>query len=116
MRTRPLLSPLEAGSVSADLPPPFDAKEAVAAFSASRKRLILLDLEGTLCPDNALYSKADGPSSDGTSAVAFKLTDAVMKSLDKLASDSQNVIYIMSGRSSSSLEDLGRQLPKVGFV
>lgn len=116
VKTRPLQSPSDSASRETDLPPRFDAREALSAFSAAEKRLILLDLEGTLCPDTAIYSKSASQSAEAVAAVGFRLTDAVLGSLTKLASNSKNVIYIMSGRSSSSLEELAKQLSSIGFV
>ena len=115
VKTRPVQSPREGGEQDSDLPPRFDAGEAVTAFSSSQKRLILLDLEGTLCSDDAISHKAADPG-ENNEVSSFELKPEVTACLNKLASNPRNMIYIMSGRSSSSLEGLAQQLPSIGFV
>lgn len=115
VKTRPLHSPGAGEEAGSDLPPLFDADAAVKAFSTSQKRLILLDLEGTLCSDDAISHKS-GAASDNNAVQDFELTDSVLKALDKLCGSSKNMIYIMSGRSRSALESLASRFPAIGFA
>ncbi|KAJ1018909.1 hypothetical protein NDA16_004712 [Ustilago loliicola] len=87
---------------SAHLTPPLDRKEMVDNFRKAKKRLLLLDYDGTLTPivkvpDMALPS------------------ERLLKALDILSQDERNVIYIISGRDGGFLGKHLGQFKGIGF-
>ncbi|GAC96807.1 glycosyltransferase [Pseudozyma hubeiensis SY62] len=75
---------------SAHLTPPLDRKEMVEKYRNAKKRLLLLDYDGTLTPIVKVPEMAL-PS------------ERLLKALDVLSNDEKNVIYIISGRDGGFL-------------
>lgn len=127
VKTRPALSP---SLISAALPSPglysptldgqlqllpnFDAKRALRSYESAKHRLILLDLEGTLCLDDP--NAARRCRFEGGETARVKLGETISETLDQLARDSKNTIYILTGKSSDELTDLTARFPRLGFV
>ncbi|KAK9763176.1 Trehalose-6-P synthase/phosphatase complex subunit [Basidiobolus ranarum] len=78
---------------------PFVAKP---AYQSSQKRLFFLDYDGTLAP----YVRAH------SNPASF---DRVKKLLESLTDDPKNTVYIMSGRTTSSLDEVLGSIPNLGF-
>ncbi|ORY05343.1 hypothetical protein K493DRAFT_204613 [Basidiobolus meristosporus CBS 931.73] len=78
---------------------PFVAK---AAYQGSQKRLFFLDYDGTLAP----YIRAH------SNPASF---DRVKTLLESLTSDPKNIVYIMSGRTTASLDEVFKNIPNLGF-
>ncbi len=76
--------------------------ELVASYSNSKKRLILLDYDGTLVPFAAKPQKA-AP------------TDAIIKVLKKLSRSSSNEVVLISGRDRKTLDEWFKCL-KIGII
>jgi len=70
----------------------------------SKRRLFILDLEGTLIP----Y----GPQSE---AILMN-PQRVIGVLQELVEDSRNIVYVMSGRTPQELERFFRLVPNVGLI
>ncbi|SOV02154.1 related to trehalose-6-phosphate phosphatase [Ustilago sp. UG-2017a] len=87
---------------SVHLTPPLDRKQMVDNFRKAKKRLLLLDYDGTLTPivkvpDMALPS------------------ERLLKALDVLLQEERNVIYIISGRDGGFLGKHLGQFKGIGF-
>lgn len=87
---------------SVHLTPPLDRKQMVDNFRKAKKRLLLLDYDGTLTPivkvpDMALPS------------------ERLLKALDVLSQEERNVIYIISGRDGGFLGKHLGQFKGIGF-
>ena len=63
----------------------------IDSFRKAKKRLFLLDYDGTLVPFSALPENSKPP-------------EAVLDVLTKLNSDKRNTVYVISGRDSTTLE------------
>ncbi|KAL8140317.1 hypothetical protein V2J09_006338 [Rumex salicifolius] len=73
----------------------------VSAFSRSKSRAILLDYDGTIMPQNSINKK---PS------------QAVLSIVDTLCSDSNNTVFIVSGRGRESLGKWFSPCKKIGIA
>jgi trehalose 6-phosphate synthase/phosphatase len=73
-------------------------KELIHDYQASKKRLLLLDYDGSLVPFSVDYRNAKPPVT-------------LLHLLEKLASDRANNIVIISGRSDEDLDDWFGHLP-----
>jgi hypothetical protein len=113
VKTRPLTSPslsmglpspLDCTPAGASLQPVFDARRAVTNYSSAKRRLLLLDLEGTIIEDNHFQNST------------LDMDQGVSGSLQKLASDPKNTVYLLSGKATQALAVLMKALPNVGFV
>lgn len=112
VKTRPLPSPGLHGE--SGLARVFDAHQALESYSASRRRLLLLDLEGTLCSDDPYnFRRTRAVKSEELDG---DLDNSVQASLEQLSADPKNTIYCLSGRSTEGLHRLTRRLPRLGFV
>ncbi len=90
------------GEHSAHLTPPLDRKEMVSKYRNAKKRLLLLDYDGTLTPIVKVPEMAL-PS------------ERLLKALEVLSADPKNVIYIISGRDSTFLGKHLGQFAGIGF-
>lgn len=108
---RPQASPRLPGAT--EVSPELDVNEALEAYKSSKKRLILLDLEGTLV--HAKHRLARRLTGRGHAAMANSL-DGLDTHLNKLAADSQNTVYVMSGAPPVELDDLAKQYPHLGWM
>lgn len=75
-------------------------------WRASKSRLILLDLEGTLMHDDPLLDYAKG----------FEVPEEVIKVLHNLTEDPKNRVYILSGKGTQDLTKIVERVPRVGLV
>lgn len=67
---------------------------------------LLLDYDGTLLPyERSLNVRSKGKTS----------TEEMIKVVTDLAQDPKNVVYIMSGRTRSSLEQTFGSIPNIGL-
>lgn len=87
---------------SAHFTPPLDRSQLVRAHHAARKRLIMLDYDGTLTPivrnpEAALPSKQ------------------LLEALKRLTEDERNIVYIISGRDEKFLAKHLGHLDRMGF-
>ncbi|PKC74143.1 hypothetical protein RhiirA1_516604 [Rhizophagus irregularis] len=82
--------------------PHLNPRSFLGDFRNSQKRLFLLDYDGTL----AAYEKA--PNTNNS-------TKRLVDLLTRLTSDSRNVVYVMSGRTSNSLEEQLGEVPNLGM-
>ncbi|PWZ00265.1 hypothetical protein BCV70DRAFT_231880 [Testicularia cyperi] len=87
---------------SAHLTPPLDRKEMVDKYKKAKKRLLLLDYDGTLTPIVKVPEMA---------VPSERLLDA----LKILSEDERNVIYIISGRDAGFLGKHLGHLKRIGF-
>jgi trehalose 6-phosphate synthase/phosphatase len=74
-----------------DGPEPLPREDALSAYAASSRRLILLDYDGTLVPYTNLAKNAIPPRD-------------LLQTLAKLAADDHNKVVVVSGRSKTELE------------
>lgn len=87
---------------SAHLTPPLNRQEMVEKYRQSKKRLLLLDYDGTLTPIVKVPEMAL-PS------------ERLLKALEILSKDERNVIYIISGRDGAFLGKHLGQFRNIGF-
>lgn len=111
-RALPHASPRMSGS--SGLPRKFDVKKALPTYSASKKRLILCDLEGTLIADT--HHLARQIRSHGNGQIEALLDGEMAEALDTLALQVTNTVYIMSGRPPAELDPLVRLHPRLGWM
>lgn len=114
-----------------DNTPPLDSKVLSNAFAASKRRLLMFDY-GTLvltCPKDgscfqegqALTAECLGALSDGTLTPIVKVpsqavpSKSLLSSLEKLAADPRNVVYIISGRDGDFLSQHLGHIKNLGF-
>ena len=82
---------------------PFKVADLELPYHSSQQRLLLFDYDGTLTPI------VEDP------ATAILSPDA-LRSIQTLAADPRNAVWIISGRNQSFLEQSFRDLPEVGLV
>ncbi len=75
----------------------------LAVYSSAKQRLLLFDYDGTLTP---IVGNPD----------AAILSHEALTSIQKLAADSRNAVWIVSGRNQSFLEHVFSPLTQVGLV
>lgn len=75
----------------------------LATYRSAKQRLLLFDYDGTLTPI------VENPA-------AAILTDEALKSIETLAADNTNAVWIISGRNQSFLEQIFGHLTEVGLV
>ncbi|PWN34299.1 uncharacterized protein FA14DRAFT_148630 [Meira miltonrushii] len=75
-------------------------------WRASKSRLILLDLEGTLMRDDPLLDYAKG----------FEVPEEVINVLYQLTEDPKNRVYVLSGKGTQDLTKVVESVPRVGLV
>ncbi|KAK3808295.1 MAG: trehalose phosphate synthase subunit [Benniella sp.] len=86
--------------------PLLDLDVVMPHYRTAKRRLLLLDYDGTLLP----YERSLSVRSKGTTS-----TEEMIKVVTDLAQDPKNVVYIMSGRTRSSLEQTFGSIPNVGL-
>lgn len=84
--------------------PRLSTPEVAAKYQQARRRLFMLDYEGTLVPW--------GPVSRIVSANRQRTLDV----LNDLLLDEGNIVYVMSGKSLQELERFFRRVPNLGLV
>lgn len=82
--------------------PRLDVKILLQKFKESKKRLLMFDYDGTLTPIVKVPSAAT-PS------------DSLLKSLETLAADKRNIVYIISGRDGDFLMQHLGHIKNLGF-
>lgn len=87
---------------AAHFTPPLDKATMVSKFRGAKKRLILLDYDGTLTPI----------VKDPAAALP---SEKLLKALEVLSNDENNIIYIISGRDSDFLFKHLGHLKNIGF-
>lgn len=80
-----------------------DTAQLLGYYERSQRRLFLLDYDGTLT-DYKSMAELSEPSS------------AVLESLEMLAADPKNAVYIISGRDKARLQQWFGHLPRVGLA
>ena len=92
--------------------PPLEPSRVLPRYKHSRKRLILVDFEGTLWIRDL--------SRDGLVGMAkgeYVFPEEVVNVLGKLAEDSRNEVWLLSGlRVDGVLEKFREKVPKVGIM
>ncbi|KAF8936933.1 trehalose phosphate synthase subunit [Dissophora ornata] len=73
---------------------------------AAKRRLLLLDYDGTLVS----YERSSSVRSKGKTS-----KEDMLKVISKLASDPRNIVYIMSGRTRESLDKVFRGIENIGL-
>ncbi|KAF9917331.1 hypothetical protein FBU30_000800 [Linnemannia zychae] len=86
--------------------PLLNVKAILPEFQAAKRRLLLLDYDGTLLP----YERPSVARTKGKST-----NEDMLKIIRKLAADPRNVIYIMSGRTRQSLENIFGSIESIGL-
>lgn len=109
--SRPQASPRLPGST--DVSPELDVDEALNVYKNASKRLILLDLEGTLV--HIKHRLARRLTGHGHALMADSL-EGLDTHLMRLASDSHNTVYVMTGAPPTELNDLAKQYPNLGWM
>lgn len=82
--------------------PPLDESVVLSKYKAAGKRLLMFDYDGTLTPI------VKDPSAATPSA-------SLLKSLETLAADPKNVVYIISGRDGEFLDEQLGHIPGLGM-
>lgn len=82
--------------------PRLDVELLISKFKGSQKRLLLFDYDGTLTPIVKVPSAAT-PS------------ESLLQSLERLAADDRNIVYIISGRDGDFLMQHLGHIKKLGF-
>ncbi|KAI1314892.1 hypothetical protein EDD11_001615 [Mortierella claussenii] len=75
-------------------------------FQSAKRRLLLLDYDGTLLP----YERAATVRSKGKTS-----NEDMVKIVRQLANDPKNVVYIMSGRTCDSLDEVFGSIDNIGL-
>ena len=92
--------------------PPLEISRVLPRYKHSRKRLILVDFEGTLWSRD--LSKA---GLVGMAQGNYEFPEAAVNVLKKLAEDARNEVWLLSGlRIDGVLESVREKVPKVGIV
>lgn len=84
--------------------PRLNANKLVQCYKNSKKRLIILDYEGTLAPFG------------NVSKTVLANMDRVCEALNELIQDDNNEIYVMSGRMIEELEVVFGRVPGIGLI
>ena len=92
--------------------PPLDLPRVLPRYKHSRKRLILVDFEGTLWTRDLTRAGLVGMAKG-----EYEFPEEVANVLGKLADDSRNEVWLLSGlRVDGVLERFRERVPKVGIV
>ncbi|KAG0239206.1 hypothetical protein BGX31_002981 [Mortierella sp. GBA43] len=86
--------------------PLLDMQVVIPKFRSAKHRLLLLDYDGTLLP----YERPSSVRVKGKTS-----NEDMLKIVRQLASDPRNVVYIMSGRTRDSLDEVFGTLENVGL-
>lgn len=85
-----------------------DVSLVLPRYRHSRKRLLLVDFEGTMWVRDFRTLAQDGK---------FDPPAAALKVLEKLAEDPRNEVWLLSGlKVTGALEEVGKAVPKIGIV
>ena len=84
--------------------PRLSINELSEKYKAADRRVFILDYEGTLAPHRT------------SSGIPLSSPQRVLDTLGELVSDSNNIVYVMSGRSPEELESTFRTLPCLGLI
>lgn len=79
----------------------------VSEWRASKTRLILLDLEGSLLNESILLLR---------NSEDFEIPQQVLETLKELSEDPRNAIYLLSSLSTKYLDRISETLPRMGIV
>ncbi|CRH01135.1 glycosyltransferase, putative [Plasmodium relictum] len=88
-----------------------DANMVIHNFKKSRKRLILLDCEGTLLPD---YRNVH-LFGEELSAIGIPPSEDIIKCLNQLIEDKNTTVIILSGRDKNILDSWFKDVPKINL-
>ena len=92
--------------------PPLDLSRVLPRYKHSRKRLILVDFEGTLWVRDLTRAGLVGMAKG-----EYEFPEEVANVLGRLADDSRNEVWLLSGlRVDGVLERFREKVPKVGIV
>ena len=92
--------------------PPLDLSRVLPRYKHSRKRLILVDFEGTLWTRDLTRAGLVGMAKG-----EYEFPEEVANVLGRLADDSRNEVWLLSGlRVDGVLERFREKVPKVGIV
>ena len=83
--------------------PRFEEANILDTYSSAKQRLLLFDYDGTLTPI------VENPA-------AAILSQEALRSIQQLATDPRNEVWIISGRNSSFLEQIFGHLAQIGLV
>ncbi|KAF9364013.1 hypothetical protein BGX34_002776 [Mortierella sp. NVP85] len=86
--------------------PLLDMQAVIPKFHSAKRRLLLLDYDGTLLP----YERSSKVRIKGETS-----NEDMLRTLQHLASNPRNVVYIMSGRTRDSLDKVFGTLDNVGL-
>ncbi|KAG0214515.1 hypothetical protein BGX28_001969, partial [Mortierella sp. GBA30] len=86
--------------------PLLDMAVVLPQYQAAKRRLLLLDYDGTLLP----YERSSGVRTKGKTS-----NEEMVKVVTDLALDPKNIVYIMSGRTRGSLESAFGSIPNIGL-
>ena len=92
--------------------PPLELARVLPRYKHSRKRLILVDFEGTLWSRDLSRAGLVGMEKG-----EYVFPEEAVNVLGKLAEDARNEVWLLSGlRVDGVLERVREQVPKVGIV
>ncbi|KAF9356901.1 hypothetical protein BGX26_004576 [Mortierella sp. AD094] len=87
--------------------PLLDMAAVLPQYREAKRRLLLLDYDGTLLP----YERTTAVRSKGKTSS----NEDMVRIVTELAQDPKNTVYIMSGRTRCSLEDTFGSIPNLGL-
>lgn len=87
--------------------PRLEIGQLVSEWRASKTRLVLLDLEGTLMPESTLLLHE---------VKDFKVPSDIIHVLQELSVDPKNSVYILSSLSTGWLDKVAEEVPKLGII
>lgn len=100
--------------LSDDVVPPLDVARILPRYRHSEKRMVFVDLEGTLWQRDLSRMAKVKVSEEGAAA---ELPEGVLDVLSRLADDKRNEVWLLSGlKVKGVLERIAERVPKVGIV
>lgn len=87
--------------------PRLEIGQLVSEWRASKTRVVLLDLEGTLLTESTLLLH---------DVKDFTVPNDVIRVLRELSEDEKNAVYVLSSLSTGWLDKLGDEIPKLGII
>ncbi|KAG0010624.1 hypothetical protein BGZ80_001307 [Entomortierella chlamydospora] len=87
--------------------PLLDMATVLPQYRSAKRRLLLLDYDGTLLP----YERTTAVRNKGKASS----NEDMIRIVSELAQDPKNTVYIMSGRTRCSLEDTFGSIPNLGL-
>jgi trehalose 6-phosphate synthase complex regulatory subunit len=92
--------------------PPLELSHVLPRYKHSRKRLILIDFEGTLWSRDLSRAGLVGMAKG-----EYEFPEQAVNVLGKLAEDARNEVWLLSGlRVDGVLESVKEKVPKLGIV